>query len=412
MSLLKYIGLDAYRFSISWSRLLPRGKLRGGVNKEGITYYNNFINDLLLHGLQPFVTLFHWDLPQSLEDEYGGFLNHQIVNDFQDYAELCYRNFGDRVKHWITVNEPHIFSSEGYAKGVLAPGRCSEWYSQNCTGGDSGTEPYLVTHHLLLAHAVAVAVYKNKYQVSQKGQIGFSINAHWIEPLYSTIEDYDAVHRDFAFNYGWFMEPLKSGSYPADMIISVGKRLPKFSKKQSLMVKGSFDFIGLNYYSSNYATDGRPCQTHNLSYLTDSCVNTSTERNGIPIGPKAASDFLYVYPKGIRNILVYTKEFFNNPVIYITENGVDEGNNGTIFLEDSMRIDYHKSHLSYVHRAIKENGVDVRGYFAWTLLDDFEWSTGYTVGFGFYYVDRKNGLKRYPKSSVKWFKNFLRSKGK
>ncbi|GMN57296.1 hypothetical protein TIFTF001_026410 [Ficus carica] len=145
VGLMKDMNVDAYRFSISWSRLLPNGKLSGGVNKEGIKYYNNLIDALLANGLKPFVTLFHWDLPQTLEDEYGGFLSPHIVNHFKDYAELCYKEFGDRVKHWITLNEPYSYSNGGYAIGTLAPGRCSEWQNLNCTGGDSGTEPYLIS---------------------------------------------------------------------------------------------------------------------------------------------------------------------------------------------------------------------------------------------------------------------------
>ncbi|KAL5760558.1 hypothetical protein ACOSQ2_019396 [Xanthoceras sorbifolium] len=409
VALMKDIGFDAYRFSISWSRILPYGNLRGGVNPQGITYYNNLINQLLSNGLQPFVTLFHWDLPQALEDEYGGFLHPQIVNDFQDYAELCYRNFGDRVKQWITINEPLTFASMGYANGAFAPGRCSKWFSPNCSGGNSGTEPYTVSHHLLLAHAAAVKLYRDKYQMSQKGQIGITLNCAWIVPLNSESEaDHKAASRSLSFSFDWFLEPLKSGSYPADMVNIVRERMPRFTRDQSLMVQGSFDFLGLNYYTSNYATDV-PCKKNhnNQSYLTDSCVNLTTERNGIPIGPKAASDWLYVYPEGIRDLLLYTKNKLNNPVIYITENGVDEINDGKLLLEDNARIDYYKSHLSYVQSGIME-GVNVRGYFAWSFLDNFEWGDGYTVRFGSVFVDYNDGLKRYTKKSAMWFKDLLR----
>ncbi|MCI16952.1 beta-glucosidase 12-like, partial [Trifolium medium] len=142
------------------------GKLGGGVNQEGIKYYNNVINELLDKGLQPFITLFHWDLPQTLEEEYGGFLSPNIVIDFRDYAELCFKEFGDRVKYWITLNEPWSFATHAYAEGTFAPGRCSPWQNINCTGGDSATEPYIVAHNQLLAHASAVNIYKTKYQVS------------------------------------------------------------------------------------------------------------------------------------------------------------------------------------------------------------------------------------------------------
>ncbi|XP_052178440.1 beta-glucosidase 12-like [Diospyros lotus] len=413
VGIMKEMGLDAYRFSISWSRILPRGKLSGGVNKEGIKYYNNLINELLRKGIKPFVTLFHWDLPQALEDEYGGFLSPKIVDDYRDYAEVCFREFGDRVKHWITLNEPWSYTTAGYATGLFAPGRCSSWQQLNCTGGDSATEPYMVAHHLLLAHAAAVKLYRQKYQASQKGKIGITLISHWMVPFSEARLDRHAAQRALDFMFGWFMEPITRGDYPHSIRSLVGKRLPKFTKQQKEMVKGSMDFLGLNYYTANYAAHSPYSNQLHPSYLTDPLVNLTTERNGILIGAKAASDWLYVYPKGIYDILLYTKEKYNNPLIYITENGVDEVNNATLSLEealmDYMRIEYYYSHLSFLLQAIKD-GVNVKGYFAWSLLDNFEWASGYTVRFGINYVDYKNGLKRYPKLSAKWFQDFLKKK--
>ncbi|RDX87882.1 Beta-glucosidase 12, partial [Mucuna pruriens] len=404
---MKYMNLDAYRFSISWSRILPKGKLSGGINQEGIKYYNNLINELLANGLQPFVTLFHWDLPQALEDEYGGFLSPQIINDFQDYSELCFKEFGDRVKYWITLNEPFSYSMFGYATGLMPPARCSKWVNPDCIDGDSGKEPYLVSHHLLLAHAAAVQVYKKKYQVSQKGVIGITLVSNWFVPLSDNKLDKNAAERALDF---MFMEPLTSGNYPQSLRSLVGKRLPKFSKQQVKLIKGSFDFLGLNYYTSNYAANAPKLSNDKPNYVTDSHVNLTTERNGIPIGPLAASNWLYVYPRGIRELLLYTKEKYNNPLIYITENGIDEFNDPTLSLEeallDTFRIDYYYRHLFYLHSAIRD-GVNIKGYFAWSLLDNFEWNNGYTVRFGINFVDYKNGLKRYQKLSAKWFKNFL-----
>lgn len=408
VKLMKKLHTDAFRFSISWSRVLPSGHLSGGVNEEGIQFYNNLIDELLANGQRPFVTLFHWDLPQALEDEYGGFLSSRIVNDFKDFAELCYERFGDRVKDWVTLNEPLSYAQHGYASGVFAPGRCSKFVSPKCTGGDSGTEPYIVAHNQLLAHAAAVDVYRKKYKTFQKGQIGIALNSGWIKPFHQTLNDTKAAYRSIDFSYGWFMHPITYGSYPAEMVKFVKERLPKFSKEQSSMVKGSYDFIGLNYYSSSYAKEV-PCQDpQKLNYFTDNCVSTTGERNGVPIGLKTASDWLLVYPPGIQDILLYTKDNYQNPVIYITENGVDEFNNGTIFLEDTMRINYHKDHFSYIHKSINEDKVDVRGYFAWSLLDNYEWNNGYSVRFGIYFVDYKDGLKRIPKKSAKWFKKFLK----
>ncbi|XP_020240172.1 cyanogenic beta-glucosidase [Cajanus cajan] len=410
VGIMKDMNLDSYRFSISWSRILPKGKLSGGINQDAINYYNNLINELVANDIQPLVTLFHWDLPQSLEDEYGGFLSPRIIKDFQDYAELCFKEFGDRVKYWVTLNEPWSYSKNGYATGQMAPGRCSAWLNSNCTGGDSGTEPYIVTHHQLLAHAAAVHVYKTKYQVSQKGLIGITLVANWFLPHSDTKYDQKAAERAIDFMYGWFMDPLTLGEYPKSMRSFVRTRLPKFTTEQSRLLKGSFDFIGLNYYSTTYASDAPHLSNARPSYLTDSLVNPAFERDGKPIGINIASDWIYVYPKGIRDLLLYTKEKYNNPLIYITENGINEFNDPTLSVEESLmdtfRIDYHYRHLFYLRSAIRQ-GVNVKGYYVWSLFDNFEWSSGYTKRFGMTFVDYKNELKRYKKLSALWFKGFL-----
>ncbi|TVU11416.1 hypothetical protein EJB05_45002, partial [Eragrostis curvula] len=426
VKIMKDTGFNAYRFSISWTRILPNGKLSGGINTEGIKYYNNLINKLISEGVEPFVTLFHWDSPQALEQQYGGFLSHLIVEDFRNYANICFREFGDRVKNWITFNEPWSFSIGGYSSGILAPGRCSSWENTGCTMGDSGREPYIVAHNQLLAHAAAVQVYKDRYQHrldieisssfrvpvkhDQKGKIGITIVSNWIIPYSNSKKDQDAAKRGLDFMYGWFMDPLTKGDYPVSMRTLVGNRLPRFTKEQSKAVNGSFDFIGLNYYTARYAQNTKHNSNGNVSYSTDSLTNQTVERNGAAIGPKAGSPWLYIYPKGIEELLLYTKKTYNNPTIYITENGVDEVNNEHLSLEealnDNTRIEFYRQHLFYIQRAIKE-GVDVRGYFAWSLFDNFEWMDGYAVRFGINYIDYKDGLKRYPKRSSQWFHNFL-----
>ncbi|KAK3015482.1 hypothetical protein RJ639_005787 [Escallonia herrerae] len=454
VSIMKGMGLDAYRFSISWSRVLPRGKLSGGVNEEGIKYYNNLIDELQANGLDSYVTLFHWDVPQALDEEYGGFLNPKIVNDFRDYADLCFQRFGDRVKRWITLNEPWTFAVTGYDDGSCAPSRCSDWRQNNCTGGDSGLEPYIVTHNQILAHAAAVDVYKKKYQATQNGLIGITLVTKWMVAASNSSVDRRAAQRAQDFFLGWYMDPLTTGDYCRTMRSLVGNRLPKFTAQQAKLIKGSMDFLGLNYYTAQFAVDKSSSNGVNQSYTTDSHAtllincneSVSGELNGVPIGEKvwhicilatsevylttkltfcglisklhtlpsiehqAGSNWLYVYPKGVRLLLHYIRKKYNNPIIYITENGIDEVSNSTLplhdVLTDNFRVMYYRRHLSYIQRTIKE-GVDVRGFFAWSIFDNFEWNSGYTSRFGVNYVDFKDGLKRYPKLSAQWFKVFL-----
>ncbi|XBI95903.1 hypothetical protein VPH35_032273 [Triticum aestivum] len=409
--LMKDMGMDAYRFSISWTRILPDGTLRGGVNQEGIKYYNNLIDELLSKGVQPFVTLFHWDTPQGLEDKYGGFLSPNIINDYKDFAEVCFKEFGDRVKHWITLNEPWSFCVWGYAEGVSAPGRCSPWEKANCSVGDSGREPYTVGHHQILAHAAAARLYKQKYKGMQKGKIGITLVANWVIPISRSKSSIAATKRSMEFMLGWFLDPLCRGDYPRSMKVLVGNRLPQFTKIQSKLVKGAFDFIGLNYYTTNYVGSLPPSKGIRNSYSTDAQAIRTGVRNGVPIGPQAASPWLYVYPQGFRDLLLYIKDNYHNPTIYITENGTNEANNKSLplkeALKDDARIEYHHRHLDALLSAIRD-GANVKGYFAWSLLDDFEWTSGYTVRFGLHFVDYDHGLKRYPKRSAGWFKKFLK----
>ncbi|CAN0900466.1 Vicianin hydrolase (Fragment) [Linum grandiflorum] len=284
IKLMKKMGLDSFRFSISWARILPKGKVSGGVNPKGIKFYNRLIDDLLANGIIPFVTLFHWDLPNALEDQYAGFLSSTVVDDFREYADLCFKEFGDRVKHWCTLNEPYTYSVNGYNGGTMTPGRCSR-YVGNCTVGNSATEPYIVAHNLLLSHAAAVRLYKTKYQASQKGQIGITIVTNWFIPKSpKSVADQEAAHRAVDFMFGWFAHPVTYGDYPASMRKLVGNRLPKFSVEQSKMLAGSLDFMGVNYYTTNFAADNPVPHGLNTSYSIDSQVHFTTSKAGVPIG--------------------------------------------------------------------------------------------------------------------------------
>ncbi|CAJ2653260.1 unnamed protein product [Trifolium pratense] len=243
------------------------------------------------------------------------------------------------------------------------------------------------------------------------GWIGIALQPFWFVPFSNRKSDERAAGRSIDFMLGWFLAPLTTGDYPQHMRSLVGRRLPKFSEDQARLINGSFDFIGLNYYTSRYAADTPHLNNTRPCYLTDSLANVTTERNRIPIGPKAASDWFYSYPMGFKKLLVYIKEKYNNPLIYVMENGIDENNDPTLSLDEALndihRIKYYYDHLLYLQSAIRI-GVNVKGYFAWSLLDNFEWAEGYTVRFGMNFVDYNDNLKRYHKLSAQWFKNFLK----
>ncbi|KAL5815000.1 hypothetical protein ACOSQ3_025799 [Xanthoceras sorbifolium] len=413
LKLLKDLGVDSYRFSISWTRILPNGSLSGGVNREGIYHYNTLINQLIKYGIKPFVTMLHFDSPQALEEKYGGPLSRSFVDDFKDYAETCFRTFGDRVKNWITINEPLIVAQYGYDMGLPPQVRCSD--RKTCKAGNSSTEPYIVAHNLLLAHASAFRLYKEKFQAKQGGQIGLSLLGQYYEPYSEESDDKAAAKRAMDFEIGWFVEPLVYGDYPRIMREIVKNRLPTFTAEEKKLIKGSFNFIGINYYTARYAKNiPIDLRATPISFTVDESVNLTVEKNGVLIGPQAkGSRFIYIYPQGLQKILEFMKKEYQNPTIYITENGVAEKRNDSfpvgMALKDQHRINYVVQHLYRVREAI-ENGVNVKGYFYWSLFDDFEYLAGYMARFGFYYIDYKNNLTRIPKDSVKWFKNFLKEK--
>ncbi|KAI3443434.1 hypothetical protein Pfo_000099 [Paulownia fortunei] len=426
VTLMKKIGLDAYRFSISWSRILPGGRLSAGVNTDGVKYYNDLIDALLSQGIEPYVTLLHFDVPYCLEEEYGGFLSPKIVQDFVEYAEVCFFEFGDRVKYWITINEPWSFTHNGYITGNFPPchgssstqtgiirHRVARGVDQTVVGGDPSTEPYIVAHYLILAHAAAVDAYRKNYQAVQEGKIGITNMTTWYDPLYDTDEDIAAASRAVDFMWGWFVAPIVTGDYPPVMRERVGNRLPTFTVDQTKLVKGSYDFIGLNYYTTNYAAYKPTPSGAKPTYYTDQEVEFSTERDGIKIGEQAGSDWLFIVPEGIYKLLMHTKEKYNNPLIYITENGVDEKNDRSLSITqariDKTRVKYHQDHLAYVKKAVQDGPVNVKAYFLWALFDNYEWTEGYTVRFGLFYVDYTN-LTRYPKSSAIWYMNFLKKR--
>ncbi|XP_004140826.1 beta-glucosidase 44 [Cucumis sativus] len=407
VDIMKRLNFDAYRFSISWSRIFPNGT--GEVNWKGVAYYNRLIDYMVDQGITPYANLYHYDLPLTLQERYGGLLGMQIVKDFAKYAEFCFEHFGDRVKNWMTFNEPRVIAALGFDNGINPPSRCSKEYG-NCTNGNSGTEPYIAAHHIILSHAAAVDIYRNNYQKAQEGRIGILLDFAYYEPLTRGKQDNYAAQRARDFHLGWFLHPITYGEYPRTMQEIVKERLPKFSEEEVSLVKGSIDFLGINQYTTFYMFNPKSTQLDAPGYQNDWNVGFAFEKNGVPIGPRAHSTWLYQVPWGMYKALMYVKERYGNPNVILSENGRDTPD---IQLPEALfdleRIEYFKLYIQNMKRAI-DDGANVSGYFAWSLLDNFEWLSGYTSRFGIVYVDYKNGLKRYPKMSAHWFKQMLQRK--
>ncbi|KAL6903511.1 hypothetical protein ACP4OV_004324 [Aristida adscensionis] len=404
------LGVNSYRFSIAWSRILPRGRF-GHVNPDGIAFYNTLIDALIQKGIEPFVTISHYDIPQELETRYGGWLSPEIQKDYSYLAEVCFKMFGDRVKYWITFNQPNLSIKFGYMVGWYPPGRCSLPFGK-CAVGNSSIEPYIAGHNMILSHANVVSIYRKKYQGKQDGHIGISICTRWYEPFRNTTVDILAVERALSFSGAWFLDPIMHGDYPQEMREILGPNLPEFTLKQKKKLQATkLDFIGLNHYTAVYVKDCifSPCRVDPMD--GDALVVGSAERDdGTLIGEATGSPFFYSVPEGMEQVVMYYKQRYNNTPTYITENGYAQASNSSMtaadFTNDTGRVDYISNYLTFLASAIR-NGADVRGYFVWSLLDDFEWSSGYTLRFGLYHVDYKT-LKRTPKLSAKWYRNFLK----
>ncbi|PNT68821.1 beta-glucosidase 5-like isoform X2 [Brachypodium distachyon] len=405
LKLISETGLEAYRFSISWSRLIPNG--RGAVNPKGLEYYNNIIDELVKHGIQIHITLHHVDLPQILEDEYGGWLSSRIIEDFTAYADVCFREFGDRVKYWTTVNEPNIGAIAAYGSGQLPPGRCSDPFGiTKCTAGNSSTEPYIAVHTTLLAHASVVKLYREKYKAEQKGVVGINIYSFWSYPLTNSSVDLKATQRAKDFIFGWMLEPLVFGDYPEVMKNIVGSRLPSFTKVQSVLIKDSFDFFGINHYYSLYVND-RPIEIDVRDFNADMSIYYRASRTGPPAGQGAPTN-VPSDPKGLQLVLEYLKEAYGNPPLYVHENGLGSANDD---LDDTDRVDYLSSYMGSTLDAIR-NGVNVRGYFTWAFMDLFELLAGYQSKYGLYRVDFDDVRRpRQPRLSARWYSVFLKKNG-
>ncbi|XP_029931746.1 cytosolic beta-glucosidase [Myripristis murdjan] len=376
---IQQLGLTHYRLSLSWARLLPDGTTQH-VNHKGVQYYNKVINDLLSCNVSPMVTLYHFDLPQALQDQ-GGWKSPGMAALFDSYAQFCFQTFGDRVKLWITINEPYVCAKLGHEDGVHAPGL-----------KEPGTAAYLVGHNMLRAHAMAWHSYNSLYRPAQRGAVSLAINSDWAEPLDpASTEDIAAAERYLAFTLGWFAWPVfVTGDYPESMRSAIdaqskklgyngGSRLPRFSKDEP-SVLGTADFFALNYYTSRNVKPGGGCGQM-------LCMKADRDAEEVldPSWPVCGVSWLAVVPHGLRKLLKYIKGTFNSPAVYITENGFSQ--TGPVQTEDVQRCAFYRDTILEVAKAIGEDGVDVQGYFAWSLLDNFEWSDGFSVRFGLFHVD-------------------------
>jgi beta-glucosidase len=374
VELMRDLGVDGFRFSISWPRVLPEG--RGPVNEAGLDFYDGLVDALLETGIKPFATLYHWDLPQTLEDE-GGWASRTVVDAFADYADAVAARLGDRIGHWITINEPWVAAWLGYRRGVHAPGRTST------------ADALAACHHLLLAHGAAAEVLRRR---SPAARVGIALNLAQIES-YSAVEaDRLAAHQRDGETNRWFLDPLLRGEYPNDVVERFAADLPRIEDGDLRSIQAPLDFLGVNYY-------------------TRLLVRTSADGGGPEVArnPDAPlTDMGWeVYPEGLFDLLRRLDAEYAVPAIFVTENGAAfsdvRGHDGAVV--DPERQAYLVEHVAAVARAIAA-GVPVRGYFVWSLLDNFEWAHGYSKRFGLVYVDYPT-LERVPKASYRWYRSFI-----
>ena len=395
VALMAEMGLKAYRFSISWTRIQPTGQ--GPANLDGLRFYSELIDELLAHGITPYVTLHHWDLPLILQQEHDGWLSPLMADIFSNYARICFEHFGDRVRHWITLNEPWVTAIVGYGEGVFAPGRVST------------DEPYVAAHEMLRAHAAAVHVYRSEFQSAQGGVIGMANNCDWREPATGTPQDQAAAQRALEFYLGWFADPIYYGSYPTAMRVRLGDRLPTFTAEDRGRLRGSCDFFGLNHYTTHLVSHvnggGASDPASNTGILSDQDIALTID----PAWEVTAMGWPIV-PDGCRKLLQWIDARYDGPPVLITENGCafdDRVVDGAI--DDAERIRYAQGYLQAAHRAL-EAGVDLCGYFLWSFLDNFEWASGYDKRFGLHHVDFET-LARTPKSSAAWYRDVIARNG-
>jgi len=379
LDLIKNIGLDSYRFSISWPRVISNR--RGKINQEGLDFYDRLVDQMLKRDIDPFLTLYHWDLPSFLQ-EIGGWTNRDTNKHFRDYAYTVSEKLGDRVKNWITHNEMWCTSFLSHHIGMFAPGE------QNLKNG------FTVAHNLLLSHGLAT---KSLREHSNSLKIGIAPNYLPCYPATESKLDRKAAELYDGYFNRWFLDPLSGKDYPEVVLEVVEDFMPKIETGDMETIKQECDFIGINYYNANwYKYDETipllPCkkvQPDNLWFTADRDV----------------------YAKGLYDTLDRVNKDYNFKDIYITENGaafddkLEIDSNGNKVCHDQGRVRFYKEHFEQASLAIKD-GIPLKGYFVWSLLDNFEWAAGYTLRYGMHYTDY-NTQERIPKDSAKWLKDFI-----
>ncbi|MGA2612392.1 MAG: GH1 family beta-glucosidase [Spirochaetia bacterium] len=378
------LGLSAYRFSVSWPRVLPAGS--GKVNTRGLAFYETLVDALLKERIEPAITLYHWDLPQALQDK-GGWTNHDTAYRFADYAEKLFLRLGDRVKTWITLNEPQVSAFAGYGDGIHAPGI-----------KDLG-QAVQASHVLMVAHALAVEVYREASPATHR--IGITLDLHPVYPWSDGVSDGEAALVADGRVNRWFLDPVFRGSYPKDILalFDAAKVAPRIDPKDLVLLSSNpVDFLGVNYYFPMRVLASDTDPVLHCEYAAHK------DREKTEMGWE-------VHPEGLCDLLIRLKRDYGNPSLMITENGAAYPDatvvNGQV--QDDDRISYIRSHLEQARRAIQD-GVKLEGYFLWTLLDNFEWSFGFSRKFGITSLDR-HSLGRTWKKSASWYQRVIATNG-
>jgi beta-glucosidase len=377
VALMKEMGLKAYRFSIAWTRVLPNG--RGEVNQTGLDFYNRLVDALLEANIEPFVTLYHWDLPQRLQEE-GGWPAREVTAAFSEYADLASRSMGDRVKQWMTINEPHVSAIVGYLDGRHAPGHTDLH------------EALAASHHLLLAHGQAVPIIRGN---SPDAQVGIALDYRPQTAASPSAADRAAAWYEGGVINRWFFDPISGRGYPEDMQRAYGDDMNFVQEGDLDKIAVPLDFVGLNYYFRNIARS--------------SVINEAENSPQTVVPDEEITEMGWgVYPEGMYEMLGQLHFGYGFPAYYITENGAachdQVGPDGQV--DDPARISYIRRHLEKVHEAIAI-GIPVRGYFVWSFLDNFEWAFGTSKRFGLIHVDYQT-QRRTLKASAKWYQQVIR----